>query len=86
VDIFSLGVILFELLYPFATQMERVNTLVSVKQQVFPERFTREMQKEVCDVIGTFFVIKQNISFVFCCSYNRCDKMLIRNLLMWDAN
>ncbi|XP_052269812.1 eukaryotic translation initiation factor 2-alpha kinase-like isoform X4 [Dreissena polymorpha] len=46
VDIFSLGVILFELLYPFATQMERVNTLVNVKRQDFPERFNREMQKE----------------------------------------
>ena len=47
VDIFSLGVILFELLYPFATQMERVRTLVGVKQQNFPDRFCREMQKEV---------------------------------------
>ena len=47
VDIFSLGVILFELLYPFATQMERVNTLVGVKVQKFPERFMREMPKEV---------------------------------------
>ena len=47
VDIFSLGVILFELLYPFATQMERVNTLLGVKVQKFPERFIREMPKEV---------------------------------------
>jgi len=47
VDIFSLGVILFELLYPFVTSMERVSTLVKVKEQVFPERFNREMHKEV---------------------------------------
>ncbi|WAR22378.1 E2AK3-like protein [Mya arenaria] len=46
VDIFSLGVILFELLFPFATQMERVNTLVLVKQQILPNRFKREMHKE----------------------------------------
>ncbi|KAL4232210.1 Eukaryotic translation initiation factor 2-alpha kinase 3 [Mactra antiquata] len=46
VDIFSLGVILFELLYPFSTQMERVSTLIKVRKQIFPERFTREMPKE----------------------------------------
>ncbi|XP_053406912.1 eukaryotic translation initiation factor 2-alpha kinase-like isoform X2 [Mercenaria mercenaria] len=46
VDIYSLGVILFELLYPFATQMERVSTLLKVRQQIFPERFSREMQYE----------------------------------------
>lgn len=46
VDIFSLGVILFELLYPFSTSMERVVTLQQVRKQRFPERFTREMPKE----------------------------------------
>ncbi|XP_060576600.1 eukaryotic translation initiation factor 2-alpha kinase 3-like [Ruditapes philippinarum] len=46
VDIYSLGVILFELLYPFATQMERVSTLLKVRQQNFPDRFSREMQYE----------------------------------------
>lgn len=46
VDIYSLGVILFEMLYPFATQMERVSTLLKVRQQIFPERFTREMKHE----------------------------------------
>jgi translation initiation factor 2-alpha kinase 3 len=47
VDIYSLGVILFELLYPFATQMERVSTLLKVRQQNFPDRFSREMPDEV---------------------------------------
>ncbi|XP_041370908.1 eukaryotic translation initiation factor 2-alpha kinase 3-like [Gigantopelta aegis] len=46
VDIFSLGMILFELLYPFSTQMERVRTLMNSKQQTFPERFEREMPTE----------------------------------------
>lgn len=47
VDIFSLGMILFELLYPFSTQMERIRTLVDIKKQIFPDRFIREMPKEV---------------------------------------
>ncbi|XP_048249248.1 eukaryotic translation initiation factor 2-alpha kinase 3-like [Haliotis rufescens] len=46
VDIFSLGMILFELLYPFSTQMERIRTLVDIKKQIFPDRFIREMPKE----------------------------------------
>ncbi|KAK3590063.1 hypothetical protein CHS0354_041095 [Potamilus streckersoni] len=46
VDIFALGMILFELLYPFSTQMERINTLLRVRCQTFPERFIEEMPKE----------------------------------------
>ncbi|XP_067656934.1 eukaryotic translation initiation factor 2-alpha kinase 3-like [Haliotis asinina] len=46
VDIFSLGMILFELLYPFSTQMERIRTLMEIKKQIFPDRFKREMPKE----------------------------------------
>ncbi|XP_064602611.1 eukaryotic translation initiation factor 2-alpha kinase 3-like [Liolophura sinensis] len=46
VDIYSLGVILFELLFPFATQMERIRTLQDVTQHKSPERFKREMPKE----------------------------------------
>ncbi|XP_041828636.1 eukaryotic translation initiation factor 2-alpha kinase 3 [Melanotaenia boesemani] len=39
VDIYSLGLILFELLYPFRTQMERVRTLTEVRALRFPEVF-----------------------------------------------
>ncbi|KAL3864427.1 hypothetical protein ACJMK2_006111 [Sinanodonta woodiana] len=46
VDIFALGMILFELLYPFSTQMERINTLLGVRCQNFPNRFIEEMPKE----------------------------------------
>lgn len=47
VDIFSLGLILFELFFPFDTQMERVKTLVEVRNGTFPMRFQRELATEV---------------------------------------
>ncbi|KAK2583655.1 hypothetical protein KPH14_009590 [Odynerus spinipes] len=39
VDIYSLGIILFELLIPFATEMERVITLNNLRKLLFPEDF-----------------------------------------------
>ncbi|KAI1278057.1 Eukaryotic translation initiation factor 2-alpha kinase 3 [Halotydeus destructor] len=39
VDIFALGVILFEMLVPFKTEMERVTTLTAVRSRQFPENF-----------------------------------------------
>ncbi|CAN0029903.1 unnamed protein product [Bubo scandiacus] len=46
VDIFSLGLILFELLYPFSTQMERVRTLSDVRNLKFPPLFTQKYAQE----------------------------------------
>ncbi|XP_051898356.1 eukaryotic translation initiation factor 2-alpha kinase 3 [Pristis pectinata] len=46
VDIFSLGLILFELLYPFSTQMERVQTLTEVRDLKFPSLFLEEYLQE----------------------------------------
>uniref|UniRef100_A0A8C2V706 Eukaryotic translation initiation factor 2-alpha kinase 3 n=2 Tax=Chinchilla lanigera TaxID=34839 RepID=A0A8C2V706_CHILA len=46
VDIFSLGLILFELLYPFSTQMERVRTLTDVRNLKFPLLFTQKYPRE----------------------------------------
>ncbi|VTJ81941.1 Hypothetical predicted protein [Marmota monax] len=46
VDIFSLGLILFELLYPFSTQMERVQTLTEVRNLKFPPLFTQKYPRE----------------------------------------
>ncbi|CAF2109491.1 unnamed protein product [Rotaria magnacalcarata] len=41
VDIYAVGIILFELLYPFSTQMERIRTLKNIRLQapVFPNDF-----------------------------------------------
>jgi len=47
VDIYALGMIFFELFYPFATEMERISTLLNVQKLEFPARFTRELHEEV---------------------------------------
>ncbi|XP_056282591.1 eukaryotic translation initiation factor 2-alpha kinase 3 [Pseudoliparis swirei] len=47
VDIYSLGLILFELLYPFRTQMERVRTLTEVRALRFPELFSKNNVQEL---------------------------------------
>uniref|UniRef100_A0A1A8EKP9 Eukaryotic translation initiation factor 2-alpha kinase 3 n=1 Tax=Nothobranchius korthausae TaxID=1143690 RepID=A0A1A8EKP9_9TELE len=47
VDIYSLGLILFELLYPFRTQMERVRTLMEVRGLQFPELFSKNNAQEL---------------------------------------
>ncbi|GLH14717.1 Eukaryotic translation initiation factor 2-alpha kinase [Gryllus bimaculatus] len=46
VDIYSLGVILFELLYPFSTQMERADVLLALRRNMFPESFKDEFKDE----------------------------------------
>lgn len=47
VDIYSLGLILFELLFPFRTQMERVRTLTEVRALRFPEVFAKNNVQEL---------------------------------------
>ena len=44
VDIYSLGLILFELLVPFTTQMERVQTLSALRKLKFPPHFIRSSE------------------------------------------
>ncbi|XP_064465705.1 eukaryotic translation initiation factor 2-alpha kinase 3-like isoform X2 [Ornithodoros turicata] len=50
VDIFSLGLIFFELLWPFSTQMERIHVLSSAKKLQFPCNFRRDYPSE-CELI-----------------------------------
>lgn len=46
-DIYSLGIICFELFYPVATQMERTRVLTDLKQRhKFPEAFLKQWPKE----------------------------------------
>ncbi|KAG7459018.1 hypothetical protein MATL_G00226760 [Megalops atlanticus] len=47
VDIYSLGLILFELLCPFRTQMERVRTLTEVRSLQFPPVFAQKNIQEL---------------------------------------
>uniref|UniRef100_A0A182VRU4 non-specific serine/threonine protein kinase n=1 Tax=Anopheles minimus TaxID=112268 RepID=A0A182VRU4_9DIPT len=46
VDIYSLGLILFELLVSFGTEMERICTLKNVRKSKFPDDFEAEHQRE----------------------------------------
>ncbi|XP_011166294.1 eukaryotic translation initiation factor 2-alpha kinase [Solenopsis invicta] len=46
VDIFSLGVIFFELLIPFFTDMERVEALSNLKKSIFPKDFAENYPAE----------------------------------------
>lgn len=46
VDVYALGMIFFELFYPFTTEMERISTLLNVRKLEFPSRFTRELPEE----------------------------------------
>ncbi|XP_029032287.1 eukaryotic translation initiation factor 2-alpha kinase isoform X1 [Osmia bicornis bicornis] len=46
VDIYSLGIILFELLIPFVTEMERITTLINLRKSVFPNNFGNDYPSE----------------------------------------
>ena len=46
VDIYSLGVILYELLVPFRTEMERLHTLKHVRDLSFPHSFCKKFAPE----------------------------------------
>lgn len=47
VDIYSLGIIFFELLIPFFTDMERIVALSNLKQFIFPKNFADNYTAEV---------------------------------------
>lgn len=47
VDIFALGVIFFEMLIPFKTEMERIKVLSKIRKRKFPEDIQASNPKEV---------------------------------------
>jgi len=51
VDIYSLGVIFFELLNPFTTEMERYQTLTQLRNYIFPPHFLKKFKNEVSECI-----------------------------------
>lgn len=58
VDIYSLGLIFFELLIPFNTDMERVTTLRDLKDGKYPVDFQSRYPKEVMSNPSTFLNIE----------------------------
>lgn len=72
VDIYSLGIILFELLVPFSTAMERIKTLTDLKCLKFPDGFASKYPAEVISADGIMKLFLQIDSlFSFCC-YKIC--------------
>lgn len=47
VDIYSLGLIFFELLVVFGTEMERIETLKALRNSIFPKGFSSAFSDEV---------------------------------------
>lgn len=69
VDIYAIGIILFELLYPFSTQMERIKALKNVRLQTpkFPIDFKCNqlaVRYEICFLFRFDFVLKSSF-FLF---------------------
>ncbi|KAJ2684147.1 hypothetical protein H4R19_006921, partial [Coemansia spiralis] len=50
-DIYSLGIIFFELYHPFATAMERAAVIKDLRQGVFPEQFVQAWPKEAAFIL-----------------------------------
>lgn len=48
VDIFSLGLVFFELLVPFSTDMERFKILSMLREGNYPNDFVQKFPNEVC--------------------------------------
>jgi translation initiation factor 2-alpha kinase 3 len=51
-DLFALGIIAFELLYPFSTQMERRTTLMNLRRGMFPEGFPVLAKEVIGEMLG----------------------------------
>lgn len=62
VDIYSLGIILFELLIPFVTEMERIVALTNLRKSVFPKDFSNDYPAEVRK---SYSVSLNNLNFCF---------------------
>jgi len=81
--VYALGMIFFELFYPFATEMERISTLSNVRKLEFPSRFTRELLEEVGPLTAQFDVMRFfNIyACVILCPWEECIWLIFVQLL-----
>lgn len=52
VDIYSLGLIFFELLVPFSTEMERISILTQLREKKYPKDFLLKYPKEVEETVN----------------------------------
>jgi translation initiation factor 2-alpha kinase 3 len=57
VDIYSLGLIFFELLVYFSTDMERIRTMTDIRNNKFPKNFVEQYAEEVQFLSGNVTII-----------------------------
>lgn len=73
VDIYSLGIIFFELLTPFQTEMERVISLSDLRKSVFPNNFEANYPDEVS-------LFSFQYAFLLLPTYYSSHEMLMRHI------
>lgn len=78
VDIYSLGLILFELLMVFGTEMERIETIKSLRSNKFPAGFQDEFEHEV-KYLNTTYLPPGYLMLFFLQQYNLLKLMLAKN-------
>lgn len=74
VDIYSLGIILFELLVPFTTDMERIKILTDIKLKKFPYGFEEKYPSEVSSY--TFSTIGNLVQWCYFFQFALLQNML----------
>ncbi|WBW74330.1 eIF2 alpha kinase Hri1 [Schizosaccharomyces osmophilus] len=52
IDVYALGILFFELLYPFGTRMERVSLINNLKKGLLPEEFLEQMPGEASLILS----------------------------------
>ncbi|EPX73149.1 PEK protein kinase Hri1 [Schizosaccharomyces octosporus yFS286] len=52
IDVYALGILFFELLYPFGTRMERVSLINKLKKGILPEDFLEQMPGEASLILS----------------------------------
>lgn len=71
VDIYSLGVIFFELLNPFSTEMERYQVLTRLRNNIFPSQFSKNFKNEV-SIINLYTLMYFLINSIYVSSMTCC--------------
>ncbi|KAJ3017907.1 UNVERIFIED_CONTAM: Eukaryotic translation initiation factor 2-alpha kinase [Siphonaria sp. JEL0065] len=64
-DMFSVGIVLFELLHPLGTGMERAQTLTNLRMGVLPDDFVKRWPKEVRKLEVRFHALVFKLLFVW---------------------
>lgn len=75
VDIYSLGIIFFELLTPFFTDMERIVALSNLKKSIFPKDFAENSPAEVKKLIE--HITSTNLTYYIAYTYKALARIIV---------